>query len=197
MPKIRYSVSGKNSKISGALFNKKTILAVLPPVIYSVGDTGPGGGTIYYDAGSQQSWGRWLEYAPNGWYDGIQDPGMSYGINVTPKIDSLATIGSGLSNTAAMFAADPDTSRAGGATTSYSSNTKSDWFLPSTDELIALVNYVKNNSVTGFRQDGYGMYWGSEDITGGHAHSVFFSDSSAVFQPKIVDYYVRPIRYVS
>ena len=30
----------------------------------SVGDTGPGGGIVFYDAGSHKAWGRWLEMAP-------------------------------------------------------------------------------------------------------------------------------------
>ena len=29
-----------------------------------VGDIGPGGGVVFYDAGSSQSWGRWLEASP-------------------------------------------------------------------------------------------------------------------------------------
>jgi hypothetical protein len=175
------------------------------PVVYSVGDTGPGGGTIYYDAESQQSWGRWLEYAPNGWFGGNSDPVMPFGaVDYNNIINTSMEIGYGSLNTSAMVEKDPDTSRAGGATTSYSSNTKSDWFLPSTNELIALYNYVNNNNISGFTRATFDEnYWSSFDITGGHARSVNFGTNTAFaglnngFQPNAVGCSVRPIRYVS
>tara|TARA_R110000868_G_scaffold187920_2_gene430687 strand:- start:430 stop:1071 length:642 start_codon:yes stop_codon:yes gene_type:complete len=34
---------------------------------FSIGDAGPGGGVVFYDAGSQQTWGRYIE-AVDGWY---------------------------------------------------------------------------------------------------------------------------------
>jgi hypothetical protein len=34
---------------------------------FSIGDVGPGGGIVFYDAGSQQTWGRYIE-AIDGWY---------------------------------------------------------------------------------------------------------------------------------
>ena len=34
---------------------------------FIIGDAGPGGGIVFYDAGSQQTWGRYLE-AIDGWY---------------------------------------------------------------------------------------------------------------------------------
>lgn len=34
---------------------------------FAIGDAGPGGGIVFYDAGSQQTWGRYIE-AIDGWY---------------------------------------------------------------------------------------------------------------------------------
>ena len=34
-----------------------------------VGDSGPGGGIVVYDAGSQQDWGQYIEMARKGWHD--------------------------------------------------------------------------------------------------------------------------------
>ena len=34
------------------------------PGDYTIGDTGPGGGIVFFDAGSVQPWGRYLEAGP-------------------------------------------------------------------------------------------------------------------------------------
>lgn len=39
----------------------------------AVGDPGPGGGIVFYDAGTDQEWGRYLEVAPSGWANDFQN----------------------------------------------------------------------------------------------------------------------------
>jgi hypothetical protein len=115
-----------------------------------IGNTGPGGGIVFYDAGSQQSWGRYLEVAPNGWSGGKYDPNPDW---CTPKnnqtnaiqgprwLENLGTeIGTGLENT--NYISTFCSEGAGPLAKSYSGGGKNDWFLPSKDELNELCKYV-------------------------------------------------------
>ncbi|MCX6532985.1 MAG: hypothetical protein NTW34_02145, partial [Actinobacteria bacterium] len=56
--------------------------------VCAVGDTGPGGGIVFYDAGSVQSWGRYLEAACAGWQNNCDgttaDPQAEWGCYGTP-----------------------------------------------------------------------------------------------------------------
>ena len=58
-------------------------------VACQIGDTGPGGGVVFYDAGQPQPWGRYLEAAPAGWFNvpGAQDlrPGTPEGLSVVVR----------------------------------------------------------------------------------------------------------------
>lgn len=69
-----------------------------------VGDTGPGGGIVVYDAGSVQNWGRYLEVAPNGWSGSINDPASPWCNESKLMPAALGKgIGDGVLNTAAML----------------------------------------------------------------------------------------------
>jgi hypothetical protein len=73
----------------------------------AIGDTGPGGGIVFYDAGSVQPWGRYLEAAPAGWNGGPLDPSAIWCSNTTTLIPGAmgTAIGTGAANTANMLAA--------------------------------------------------------------------------------------------
>lgn len=53
----------------------------------AMGDTGPGGGIVFYDAGSRQSWGRYLEAAPAGWVDSPVTPPVAVSPASSPQTD--------------------------------------------------------------------------------------------------------------
>lgn len=128
-----------------------------------VGDTGPGGGTVFYAAASRQDWGQYLEVAPPGWMPATNSPnyGRPDGVsNIDPRaswgqmhVDMGVygqDIGDGKPNTevlvASPFIAPAD---AGKLAAGYSSGTGvNDWFLPSPDELNQLCRYARQQDTT-------------------------------------------------
>ncbi len=119
-----------------------------------IGSTGPGGGIVFYDAGSQQSWGQYLEFAPVGWsgpansadprlnWCNIHDVDFSKSISdVTLKASIGVEIGKGKANTNLMVAR--CSSGAGYAAHAYKGGNKNDWYLPSRDELNELCKFAK------------------------------------------------------
>jgi|GEM_PF-520475 len=147
----------------------------------NVGDTGPGGGIVFYDAGSDQPWGRYLEagpeLAPADWCD---DSGLDLA-------GTKETIGAGAANTKLITAACG--SGAANTVSDYDGGGKTDWFLPSKDELNEL--YEQRESVGGF---GAGDYWSSSQDDAYDAWYQAFADGYQGNFLKDNAYGVRPVR---
>ena len=166
-----------------------------------VGNTGPGGGIVFYvqTATAAAPW-RYMEAAPNTWSGGSADPGAAW-CNVTNNevpnlldgttaaVTTATAIGAGFNNTQKMLRG--CTFGAANAAASYNGGGKSDWFLPSKDELNKLYIGKVNGNVAGFET----IYWSSSEVdaslmweqsieTGNQ-----FNDSS-----KANLRYVRPVR---
>jgi hypothetical protein len=130
-----------------------------------VGQTGPGGGIIFYKhASGTFACGAtlnqnctYLEVAPNTWSGGSADPSnllwaiSTYQSVDVPSItnDSLAYnnasgIGLGYKNSLAIVAQGNDTTTAAGAARAYSGGSQSDWYLPTTAELNVLCQWARN-----------------------------------------------------
>lgn len=134
----------------------------------AVGTKGPGGGIVFYDAGSTQSWGRYLEAAPPGWSGPLADP-KGVWCNITDKSLTAAVtdvaaksslgveIGKGKANTDLMVAG--CTTGVGLLARAYKGAGKTDWYLPSRDELDLMYKYIL--SAGGFRS---GVYWTSSEF---------------------------------
>jgi hypothetical protein len=165
-----------------------------------VGDTGPGGGKVFYvqSATAAAPW-RYLEAAPNTWSGGSADPAMPW-CNVTNAYLKLLTdgttpsstatgiaIGSGARNTKLMLGT--CTYGAANMATSYNGGGKSDWFLPSKDELAQL--YAQKTTVGGFVEDDY---WSSSENVAFFAWSQFFNGGFQDGYNKNFASYVRPVR---
>jgi len=175
---------------------------------YSVGDTGPGGGKIYYDAGSVQAWGRYLEVAPSDWDGGaagdnsyvMRSDGTDngpFGYSYTSIANSGTAIGTGLSNTTALITV---SSPAALAVDSYSGGSVTDWFIPSKDELSTLYTWRTNNSISGFVNAQYTAYWSSslqsDDEFGENNWYVSFYNGNVGNNGVSESARIRPIRYV-
>jgi hypothetical protein len=165
---------------------------------YTIGDTGPGGGTVFYitDGGFHG-----MEVAPSGWYGG-SDPTSAWSTitNIAIGVAAQGTvIGTGSLNTSAI-----KTQNGGAASTAqlcrdYTGGGKSDWFLPSKDELNAIwVNLVDdgfaaNSGVGGFFN---GDYWSSSEVNNSYTWGQSFSNGfqSSSWAKSVSTLYVRPVR---
>lgn len=109
-----------------------------PNPSYTLGETGPGGGVIFYldadghgyEMGKSLGLAKWEDVA--NLYNAKDISGLGTAIGTGEANTSLivSTIGNG--NYAAKLCAD------------YERGGKSDWFLPSKEELITLYNYSRN-----------------------------------------------------
>lgn len=140
----------------------------IPETNCPLGSIGPGNGMVFYDAGSQQSWGRYLEVARDGWFGNAVDPkslwceSLSDGGSVDftenrGTSSSRATlrweIGTGMSNTTQIIS--KCTSGAAVLARAYQGGGKRDWSLPSRDEFAAFIDYQMKN---GWLYEGYDTY---------------------------------------
>jgi hypothetical protein len=154
-----YTITATNASGSATQTFRLTVTAV----VYTVGQTGPGGGKVFYAATTPFSCGptlaatcTYLEAVPFGWMTELDFKGDLVDVNrswseATP-VDlqrgpfgttggTATAIGSGYQNTKAMFdVGNDDTAQSAGAlayayTVTVSGVVYDDWYLPSKDEL--------------------------------------------------------------
>ena len=160
-----------------------------------VGDTGPGGGVVFYDAGSVQPWGRYLEAAPAGWSGTSEDPDTYWcdeDIDIAKANSGI--IGVGRNNTLQIRAV--CSSGAANLANAYAGGGKTDWFLPSKDELNEL--YKQREIVGGFvlrpGTDRYPYYYSSSQHSSDSAWYQHFDGFAQYDAPKAFKLLVRPVR---
>jgi len=181
----------------------------------NLGDTGPGGGTIFYDAGSTQSWGRYIEASPIDWYTvakgGNGTENVTWCSNTNYFITGLVdAIGYGLANKQTM-AASCDLASGykntapgmlwvtnGGAPGGYNGGGKTDWFLPSLSEMDALNNYSGGSLLP------QKYYWIAENTNATISPTPAYSCCSQSWPYRAIGgatkssaYPIRPMRYVT
>jgi hypothetical protein len=172
----------------------------------SLGQTGPGGGIVFYDAGSTQSWGRYLEVAPVSWSapSATADITAPWGCDGTLIGASGSSIGSGFTNTNLILANCATAGIAARLVRAYAGGSKLDWSLPSTGELRALCAFATSgtaSSCTGSASPRLGLagngtyYYSSTEISSGGTDKFRMSDGQFTSAGKNSSTnLVRPIR---
>lgn len=169
--------------------------------VCKVGDAGPGGGIVFYIAltpfasvGSDCATAcRYLEAAPlpnvgellRTWATGANQ------LLVVPGGAVRTAIGGGMANTLAIAAQAGNVAESSAAMYAYDyvNGGKSDWHLPSRDELDEL--YFRQSEVGGFVG---GYYWSSTEDDSGHAWDQGFIIGFQDFTNKSFLNKVRPVR---
>ncbi|WP_169313515.1 DUF1566 domain-containing protein [Spirochaeta africana] len=177
--------------------------------VYTIGDTGPAGGIIFYvdDTDQYDGW-TYLEAAPAGWDDpGEPDPEdpLRQWDDDTFSYSAVTTetaIGTGKENTAAIVTALGGDGKTGMAAQlaaeleiTNGETDYSDWFLPSRDELNEL--YMQEAIIDGLYVSAGWYYWSSSTADESWAWSQdFFNGDQSVTNGKNISTYirVRPIR---
>lgn len=169
--------------------------------VCALGDTGPGGGKVFYVHASGTfacgetlaSTCKYLEAAPTTGTNSWTEDAYVWSGNTTSAIGTNArgsAIGTGFKNTVAMLAQSSTANRAGTITRAYRGpNNLSDWYLPSRDELAQLYN--QRTTVGGFFTI---YYWSSFEFDNNRAWTLRFSNGDQGSDTKSASYGVRPVR---
>jgi hypothetical protein len=155
--------------------------------VYQIGDTGPAGGIIFYDAGSVINGWRYLEAA-------LIDFTAQWQINTswsTSVGDTGFSIGSGKENTQIIVAylnSRGQTGMAAQLCANMNVNGFNDWFLPSVDELNEM---YKRKTILGMSGD---YYWSSTEYDYEWAYSQDFYDGELFYDDE--KYWVQSVRAI-
>ncbi len=167
---------------------------------YNIGDTGPAGGIIFYDAGKEveasyevsqgnyvvYTW-RYLEAAPKDF-----DKTKSWGGNSSTTAPQNTEVGYGKSNTETLIRTS-NKYYAAAACADYGNGTAyDDWFLPSLEELKLMYKNLKEKGLGGTWEDDW--YWSSSGNGNVSAWSLNFSDGSQTPITGTSSKKARPIR---
>ena len=188
---VNISWNGSATRVNPSCSNAAT------PVC-RVGDIGPGGGIVFYDAGKTEWWGRFLEIAPQS-CEGVRLPWRpasktnrvyeTSGFAVTRLKTKF--IGMGRLNTQEIVAAFGANSYAAKFADDLVCGDKSDWFLPSKDELDIAFNRLAQNRVGGndtpvggFNK---GYYWTSSIYDFKTAWTQYFMDGQQFDRVQTLD----------
>ena len=149
--------------------------------VYSIGDTGPAGGIVFYVINGGHSG---LEAART---DLFSSPWGCFGTSIPGAVGTA--IGTGRQNTTAILAGCPEASIAARLVGDFTFGDFGDWFLPSRDELNEL--FLNRAVVGGFASN---FYWSSSELGVNLAWFQFFDSGSQGSGSKASSVGVRAVR---
>ena len=171
--------------------------------VCAVGDTGPGGGKVFYVHASGTfacgatlaSTCKYLEAAPTSGTAAWTDAMYAWSGNTSEAIGAAAqgtAIGTGYKNTQSMVTQSSTAGMAGTLTRAYRGpNSLTDWYLPSKDELNQM--YVNKSAIGSFFTAS--AYRSSSESISESAWTQWFNDGRQIsFSSKVGNFYVRPVR---
>ena len=207
VPSATTSVAATTSTVAAtttsvAATTTTVALACASGGLCAVGDTGPGGGIVFYvHANGTFACGEtlnqnctYLEVAPFG--DEVQRTWATGG-NQNAAVSGAdgTAIGTGEQNTADIVAQSGNVAVTSAAVycSELVSGGQSDWFLPSKDELNLMYTNLHSASTPlgGFSS---GFYWSSSEYAGDFAWSQIFGYGFQDGFSKVITFYVRPVR---
>jgi hypothetical protein len=128
-------------------------------VVYSTGDRGPAGGIIIFNKGNSSGGWQYLEAAPNDQSAGVRWWNGEY----TFVGNTGKELGKGKLNTSRIIAIQGVGGFAAMICVKYRGGGKSDWYLPSKDEITVMRAVLKNKPGNGLNGE---FYWSSTEIDG-------------------------------
>jgi hypothetical protein len=186
LPNTTYYVRAYIINATGTYYSNQQTFTTVESTGLSIGQSYAGGIIFYLDATGQH--GLVCAEKDQGSY-----PWGCYSISIP---GTLATIGSGGQNTAAILANCSEANTAAQICNDLVLNNYSDWFLPSRLELQAMYTNLKLNGLGDFSIDSNG-YWSSTEyssLIGIAYHKNFNSTSTGISSSKSIEKIVRAVR---
>lgn len=153
----------------------------------SVGQTGPGGGIVFFNKGNTIGGWQFLESATSD-----QSTAIEWGCYGTSIPGTQPLVGSGEANTALIVSGCSDVSFAAKLCDNLTLGGQSDWFLPSQDELHLMFKNMYLNGQAVFDPTAY--YWSSTEFDSSNAWFFNFGSGNAFSYDKFNAIHVRAVR---
>ena len=153
----------------------------------SVGQSGPGGGIVFYDKGNNNDGWQFLECSPTD-----ESIGIEWGCNNLNISGIQLSVGSGETNTSLIVAGCNQINFAAKLCDNLTLNSQNDWFLPSVNELNLMYKNLHLNGQGNFNNMTV-EYWSSSETSSNGAWR-FFGPGLASNSGKLSLHYVRAVR---